>query len=81
MYTREKMRENRETTASSSYRIDLIAVLTFFVDLIYLGVSSLIASSSDMDFLRKQGAISSSNKSPWHPVSVATFFFTDNGSR
>lgn len=47
----------------------------------YLGGSSLIANSSDMDFFLKHGAKSSSSKSPWHPVSAATFFFTESGSR
>lgn len=46
----------------------------------YLGGSNLIANSSDMVFLLKHGAKSSSSKSPWHPVSVATFFFTERGS-
>lgn len=47
----------------------------------YLGGSNLIANNSDMDFFLKHGAMSSSNKSPWQPVSVATFFFIANGSR
>lgn len=47
----------------------------------YLGGSSLIASNSDMDFFLKHGAKSSSSKSPWQPVSAATFFFTESGSR
>lgn len=45
-----------------------------------LGGSNFIASNSATDFFRKQGAKSSSNKSPWHPVSAATFFLTDSGS-
>lgn len=47
---------------------------------IHLGVSSLIASSSEIDFFLKHGAKSSSSKSPWQPVSAATFFFTESGS-
>lgn len=47
----------------------------------HLGASSLIASRSEIDFFLKHGAKSSSSKSPWQPVSAATFFFTDNGSR
>jgi hypothetical protein len=34
-----------------------------------------------MDFFLKHGAKSSSSKSPWQPVSAATFFFTESGSR
>lgn len=48
---------------------------------IYLGGSNLIASNSDIDFFLKHGAKSSSSKSPWQPVSAATFFFTESGSR
>lgn len=34
-----------------------------------------------MDFFLKHGAKSSSSKSPWQPVSAATFFLTESGSR
>lgn len=47
----------------------------------YLGGSNLMANNSEMDFFLKHGAISSSSKSPWQPVSVATFFLIDSGSR
>lgn len=50
------------------------------IRIFYLGESNVMFSSSDSCLVLKQGAISSANKSPWHPVCSATFRLTARGS-
>lgn len=55
--------------------------VVFHSDKPHLGESIFTVNNSATVLLRRHGAMSSSSRSPWHPVCSATLRFTCNGSR